>query len=249
MLIEVSVFIFGLLIGSFLNVVIYRLPEGKSVIRPRSRCASCQRALTALDLIPLLSFIIFRARCRYCQSKISYQYPLIELLTGIIFLLLYLNYTLSYIFVIYLILSSLLIASAIIDLKHYIIPNQLNYLGLGLGIFFSIFFNHLSLYQAVLGAVIPAGLLLIIALITQGGMGIGDVKFIAMIGSFVGLWYGLAIIVLAAAIGSVFGLGLIAAEIKSRKDRLAFGPFLAVATIIMLLWGAEISNLYWQLFR
>jgi leader peptidase (prepilin peptidase)/N-methyltransferase len=249
MFIAVTIFIFGLIIGSFLNVVIYRLPKGESIVYPSSHCPNCQTSLKVLDLIPLLSFLFNQRKCRYCDEKISYQYPLIELLTSMIFLLLYWQYNLSIQLLTYSFLSALLIVGSMIDLKYMIIPNQLNYFGIIVGLILSFFFGHQSIYSALLGLLIPATILLLIAIVSKGGMGIGDVKLIAMIGVFIGVKYALGAIFLGALIGSIIGVGLIVTKIKGRKDRIPFGPFISLGALLMMLWGERIVRWYLELFH
>ncbi|ADL13273.1 prepilin peptidase [Acetohalobium arabaticum] len=244
MIVNAVIFIFGLIIGSFLNVIIYRLPEDKSIIFPRSRCTSCQTELGVIDLIPIVSFLLTKGRCRYCGAKISYQYPLVEFLTGIIFLLLFQQYYFSIQFMIYAFLSSLLLTAAVIDLKHQIIPNRITYFGIITGLILSLLFKHITIRSALLGLVIPAGFLLLIAVITKGGLGMGDVKFIAMIGTYLGAKYTLISIFIGSIVGSVIGLALIGLGVKSRKDRVPFGPLLALGNLLMILYGQVIMDWY-----
>lgn len=247
-ILEILIFIFGLIIGSFLNVVIYRLPDEESIIFPRSRCASCQTRLKIVDLIPVISFLWTKGRCRYCGAKISCQYLLVEVLTGSIFLILFQEYYFSIQFVIYAFLSSLLLVSAFIDFKHQIIPNRITYFGIIIGLILSLLFDHITILSALLGLVIPAGFLLLIAVITKGGLGIGDVKFVAMIGTYLGAKYTLIGIFIGSIVGSIIGLVLIGLGIKDRKDRVPFGPLLALGNLLMILQGQVITNLYFQLW-
>jgi leader peptidase (prepilin peptidase)/N-methyltransferase len=237
-----TVFIIGLVIGSFLNVVIYRLPEGESVVFTRSHCSECGTELGVLDLIPVVSFLLIRGRCRYCGSKLSYQYPVVELLTGALFLIVFIKYYFSIKFWIYLLLISLLIAISFIDFKRQIIPNRITYLGIVIGLILSLLFDHITFIAALWGLLIPSGFLLLIAIITKGGMGVGDVKLAAMIGSYIGFKYTLIGIFIGSFIGSILGLSLIGLGIKERKDRIAFGPLIALGAVLMVLWGTEIIN-------
>ncbi|MGM0472411.1 MAG: prepilin peptidase [Bacillota bacterium] len=241
------IFIFGLIIGSFLNVVIYRLPQDKSVIFTRSNCPNCQMELGVLDLIPILSFIIMKGRCRYCNTKISYQYPVVELVTGLVFLLLFQQYQLSIELLIYLLLSSLLIVSAVIDFKHQIIPNQITYTGIIVGLIFSVLFNHLSFISAFWGLIIPAGFLFLITIITKGGVGMGDIKLVGMIGTYIGAKSTMMGIFLGSLIGSMIGLLLIGLKVVDWKERVPFGPFLALGNLVMVIKGQVIIRLYLEL--
>lgn len=240
-------FTLGLILGSFFNVVIYRLPRGGSIITPPSHCPSCNTRLKVVDLIPIISFLLSGGKCRYCGEKISWQYPIVEALTGILFLLTYLKFGLSKETLIFLFLVSYLIIISFIDLHEQIIPNVLSYSGIIIGLILSIFFNHISFVDSLLGLLIPAGALLIIAIIFKGGMGIGDVKLVGMIGTFIGFKYTLIGIFLGAFIGSVVGIAKLVKGDIERKTPIPFGPFINIGALIMLFAGDEIINLYWEL--
>src|SRR5690554_6056807 len=138
----IYIFIIGLIIGSFLNVIIYRLPKNESIVSPPSHCPNCDKNLRVIDLIPVISFIINRGKCRYCGDKISWQYPLVELLTVFLFLSLFLKFGFNSIFIIYIILVSLLIVLSFIDIKYMIIPNKITYPGIIIAFILSFFFAH-----------------------------------------------------------------------------------------------------------
>ncbi|WP_018247719.1 prepilin peptidase [Orenia marismortui] len=248
MIAEIIIFSLGLLIGSFLNVVIYRLPKNQSIVWPGSHCPKCQEDLKAIDLIPVFSFVFSKGKCRYCQTKISYQYPLVELITAIFSLGVYLKYGFSTHFFIYNILIFLLIISSFVDLKYQIIPNKITYPGVVIALLTSCFFDHISILNSVLGIILAGGFLLVIAILTKGGMGIGDVKLAALNGSVLGAKFALLGIFLGSLIGSIISLFLIYAGIKSRRDRIPFGPFIAIGTVVMIFWGNEIINWYFGLF-
>ena len=182
----IIIFILGLIVGSFLNVVIYRLPLKKSIIFPSSHCPKCETKLKYDDLIPVLSFIISKGKCSYCGEKISLYYPIVELSTALLFLLTFLKYGLNSEFIIYLLLISSLISVSFIDLKHQIIPNKITFIFIPLGLMLSLFFNHITFINSLLGLIVPAGLFFLIALVYKKGMGIADVKLIGMIGVFIG---------------------------------------------------------------
>ena len=239
-------FITGLIIGSFFNVVIYRLPRGESVIIPPSHCPSCNTRLKAVDLIPVLSYIIYRGKCRYCGVKISLQYPIVELLTAILYLSVYIKFGFSLEGFIYLFLISLLIIISFIDLNEKIIPNLLSYSGIIIGLILSLIFNHISFISAILGLIIPSLLLLIIALIFQGGMGIGDVKLVGMIGTFTGYLYPMIGIFIGALVGSIIFLPLLMTGKIDKKTRIPFGPLISLGTVIMILFGERLIDLYWS---
>jgi leader peptidase (prepilin peptidase)/N-methyltransferase len=242
MLISFIIFIFGLLIGSFLNVVIYRLPQEESIVVDRSHCPSCETQLQWFDLVPVVSFLMTGGQCRYCEQNISWQYPVVELITGFLFLSLYLKFGLTVQLGALLILTSLLVASSVIDYRLQIIPNKLTYFGIISGLIFSLIFNYISFKLALWGLVLPAGFLLVIAIVTRGGMGIGDVKFAAMIGTFIGPRLTLLGIFLGSLIGSIIGLVLLVMGKKNRKSKLPFGPLIAIGVLIMIFWGSRIIN-------
>lgn len=246
--VSITTFVIGLIIGSFLNVVIYRLPEEISIIKPPSHCLECGTRLSPLDLVPVFSYLIYRGRCRYCGTKISIQYPLVELLNGFLYLFTYLKFGFSLEMVGYLILISLLIAISFIDLKYRIIPNKLSYFGIIIGLIFSIFSSHITFISSFLGIFIPAGLLLILALIYKKGMGIGDVKLVGMIGAFTGYKIVLSGIFLGSVIGLIFFTPLILSKRIDRKTKIPFGPFISTGSIIMIFYGETLLDWYLNLF-
>lgn len=233
--------------GSFLNVVIYRLPREESIIFPSSHCPDCETKLTALDLVPVLSFLLTQGRCRYCGAKISYQYPLVELLTALSFWALYSQYQLTLQFFIYICLVSTLIVISLIDLKHFIIPNKITYPGIIAAFTLSFFRPQLSYLDALLGILLPSLFLFLLAVISRGGLGMGDVKLIAMLGGFLGLLDGFLALFLGAMIGSVMGIILMVFSNKGLKSKLPFGLFISLGGLLMILWGQEIINIYWQI--
>lgn len=242
------IFVIGLIIGSFLNVVICRLPEGDSIIFPASHCPDCGAVLQIPDLVPVLSFVLYRGRCRYCGAVISFQYPLVELLTAVMFALLYIQFGLDISFFIYALLVCLLIICSVIDLKEMIIPNRITYPGIIVGLLLSLTVSPLPIGSALMGVLIPGGVLLIIALAYQQGLGMGDVKLIAMIGSFMGWLYALLGLFIGALAGTLVGLPLILTGVLNRKTRIPFGPLISAGALIMLFWGEFIVSFYLGLF-
>ncbi len=238
------IFFTGLIIGSFLNVCIYRLPEGKSIISPPSHCPVCENRLDWWELIPVLSFMIQGGKCRHCNTKISFEYPLIELFTGIIFSLLYLQYDLSINFGIYILFASFLIVIAMIDFHYQIIPDKLSLSGLVIGIILAVFFSHINIFQALLGLVVGGGSLLLIAFLSKGGMGGGDIKLAALLGSFIGVKAVLINIFLAALFGSIVGIALMIAGQKKMKSKLPFGPFLVLGALLIIIWPEILNYLF-----
>ncbi|RCW85995.1 leader peptidase (prepilin peptidase)/N-methyltransferase [Halanaerobium sp. DL-01] len=244
----IYIFIFGLIVGSFLNVVIYRLPEGQSIIKPPSHCPQCKTKLKTFDLIPVLSYLAAGGKCRYCGSKISFQYPFVELLTGFFFSFTYLKFGISVELFIMLLLISALIVISYIDYKYMIIPNYITYPGIVIGFLSAIIFNYISIFDSLLGIFIPSLLLLLIAFIFKGGMGMGDVKLAAMLGSFLGFEMTLAGIFVGSLLGSVIGLTLMGFGVLDRKSRIPFGPFICIGTVIIIFFGDVLFDWYLSLF-
>ena len=234
--------IYGLFIGSFLNVCVYRIPSGISIIKPPSSCGSCGHRLSVIkDMLPVINYIINKGRCRYCGAHYSVRYPLIELLNGALYGLLYLKYGLSINTVLYCLTASLLIVISLIDLNHKIIPDSLTGAGFVLGIIFIInggmFFNRLA--GAAIGLLLFAG----IALVTNA-MGGGDIKLMAVLGLIFGIKGILTVTLLAFISGAIVSLILLTLKIKSRKDEIPFGPFISLAALIYIFYGLEIINWY-----
>ena len=241
----------GLLIGSFLNVCIYRIPEKASISFPPSHCFSCDHKLKPIDLIPVFSYLFLRGKCRYCGEKISIQYPLIETLNSLVYLLLLTHFGLSIQFLFYAILASTLIVVSIIDYYHQIIPNETVLFTLIIGIIYRIstyfaFDENLFtiLKQSLLGFLIGGGFYFLIFILTRGNMGGGDIKLMAALGVWLGaVDTGLSIF-LTFMIGAVVSVFLLATKIKGRKDAIPFGPFIVLGTFITILYKTEIINLY-----
>ncbi len=251
------IFVLGLLIGSFLNVCIYRIPrDGLSINFPRwSICPECQATIKFYDNIPILSYILLRGQCRDCGTRISIEYPLVELITGGLFLLVYYWFGLTLEFVHGCLFVALLIPVSWIDARWYIIPNVIVATGLtlGLGITAAITAQQQDwfyLLEHLIGAVVGSGILLLIgilgkAILRKEAMGGGDIKLMALIGLFLGAWpHLLIVVVLSAFIGSIVGLLLIAFTERSRQHPIPYGPFLAVAATLDLFWGEAMWNGY-----
>ncbi|MGE5582323.1 MAG: prepilin peptidase [Bacillota bacterium] len=232
----VVVYIFGMIIGSFLNVCIYRIPLGVSVVLPRSYCPHCRKQLKNYDLIPIFSFLLLGGRCRYCRAKISRQYPLVEFLAGAIGLLLFLKFGFSIAFLRYLLLAYLLMVIAFIDFKEKRIPNLLIYPGLIVGVLWAVFNGKEELLSSVSGAVLGGAILFPIAYFFPQGMGMGDVKLLALIGAFMGIKLLVPVLFAGSALGAILGLILILSKVITRKTPIPFGPFLAAGAIIILLF-------------
>ena len=245
----ILIFILGLITGSFSNVCICRIPRNKSIIYPASHCPKCRSNISPKDNIPLLSYILLKGRCRNCKSKISIQYPIVELLTGLIYLIIYLTYGLSVQTLIYIILSSALIIIAFIDLNEQIVPDVISLPGIVIGFILSFFVPYISFINSALGVVFGGGIILIIGLagsliFKKEAMGGGDVKLAAMIGAFLGWRYIIISLFLGFFLGAIAGIILIMSKIKSREDVVPFGPFIVLGSFITLLWGEKIISLY-----
>lgn len=243
------IFLFGTIIGSFLNVVIYRLPRNESIVYPSSHCTKCKNELKPYDLVPIFSYIILKGRCRYCGNKISVKYPLVEIIAGLMYLVLFIYFGFSIEFLLYSFLLSLLIVISFIDIEHKIIPNKIILTGLIVGAIFRVLMFNYGVWDYVIGFVLGGGVLLLISLLSGGGMGGGDIKLMAMIGLFIGWKLTLLTLFIAALLGAVGGIILIALKIKTRKDYIPFGPYISVACIISILYGYDLLNLYIKFIR
>ena len=249
----IFIFVIGLCIGSFLNVCIYRLPRSQSSLHPPSHCPNCQNWLKWYDNIPLLSYFLLEGRCRNCHTSISARYPLVEILTGILFLLSFLHHPLSLSFLSFLlffkdlIFISLLLPIFFIDLENQIIPNSLSYAIIVAGLIFSGLTG--SLLPNLTGAVIGGGLFLAIRLLgsfflKEEAMGMGDIKLAAGIGAFLGWKIGLTCFFISFLLGAVIVIILLLTHLKKRKDKIPFAPFLIGAALISLFLGDKLLYLY-----
>jgi leader peptidase (prepilin peptidase)/N-methyltransferase len=240
----VLVFVLGLLTGSFLNVCICRLPKGESIVFPPSRCPACGRRLGAAELVPVFSWIRLRGRCRGCGASVDARYPVVELLTGLVFVLLYRQLALTAAFATAAAFFSVLIIITFIDLEHQLIPNRLVVVLLGIAALRQIFWPEVALASAVWGAAAGAGILLAVAVISRGGMGGGDVKLMLPLGFYFGLQGTLLLLLLAFISGGMVGGLLLLLKIKGRKDPIPFGPFLVFGALVVALAGQQIIEWY-----
>jgi leader peptidase (prepilin peptidase) / N-methyltransferase len=239
--------LFGLVIGSFLNVVIARLPEGKSLSRPRSTCPGCGALIVWYDNVPLLSYLVLRGRCRACRMPIPWRYPIVEGATGAAFLLAYVRYGFTIDFIATAVLLAALIAITAIDLRHQIIPDVITLPGIAAGVVASLATNRVSWLDSLIGVAVGGGIFLIIILVSGGGMGGGDMKLGAMLGAFLGWKLGLLALLLAVLAGGAVAVCLLLMGRKGRKEAIPFGPFLALGGAVSLLWGDQV--LAWYLSR
>ncbi|MEG6584047.1 prepilin peptidase [Dendrosporobacter sp. 1207_IL3150] len=252
----------GLLIGSFLNVCIYRLPKGESVVFPSSYCYSCKSNLKLFDLIPVASWLMLFGKCRYCNTQISIRYPLVELLTGILFSVCFLKLDITLELTKALILTSFLIVITFIDYDHQLILDKVVIWLAGAGVVINLILNNInqilssfdiqtsfivsytSIPDMLLGALLGGGLLLLIAVASRGGMGGGDIKFAAALGLWLGWKFTLMTLLISFILGGVFGVIILALKLKGRKDYIPFGPFIAAGAFISYLYGIDILKLY-----
>jgi leader peptidase (prepilin peptidase)/N-methyltransferase len=261
--IPLGIFLFGLLIGSFLNVCILRIPAEKSIVLPASSCTKCGKAIAPYDNIPVFSWLILGGKCRNCKTKISAMYPAVELLTGLLFLACYYAFGLTVDALKWAVFAALLVDLTITDLRERILPDVVNFFGLGVGLLFSFFTTSmdgtamwianrwfdfpppqpvLSFVDAILGAVAGSGLLWVVAegyfrLRGREGMGLGDVKMMAAVGAFLGLQRTLLTVLAGSLLGSVIGIILIAVSKKDRNYELPFGTFLGAGALLVLFFG------------
>ena len=251
-----SIFVLGLIIGSFLNVVILRLKAGEQFVKGCSKCPYCQHCLGFWDLIPLLSFIFLKAKCRYCQARISWQYPLVELSTAVLFVIgyhHYLNLTLNPVllwpqYLVYLVFTCFLIIIFVYDFKYYLILDKVSLTAFILAILFNILLGK-PWQNLLLAALAIGGFFLFQFFISKGAwIGGGDIRLGLVMGAMLGWPQVLAALFLAYILGALEGLVLLMAKIKSWKSQLPFGTFLAPATLVVYLWGDGLISWYFNLF-
>ncbi|HHW61516.1 MAG TPA: prepilin peptidase [Syntrophomonadaceae bacterium] len=242
---ELSILIIfiSLCAGSFLNVVIYRLPRGQSVVWPGSYCPRCGHGLGILDLIPLFSYIILGGKCRYCQQTIARQYPLVELGTALAFYLIYWQRGFGIEMIAGWLLFSFLLTAALIDVAAAIIPDWITFPGMAAGILLAPY--TIGWQDALLGMFFLGGFFLLVLLLSRGGMGGGDVKLAGLIGSFCGLRGALLVFLLSSLSGGVWALYLLLVQGANGKTAVRFGPFLSGAAFLVWLVGEELWYYLW----
>ncbi len=251
------VFLFGAVVGSFLNVCIHRMPREESIVNPPSHCPHCNERIRWYDNIPLVSFIVLRGKCRHCGASISPRYLFIELLTASLFLAVWLKYEFQWIAPIYWVLVGGLLASTFIDFEHYIIPNEITYGGILVGIAASLLYPPLqevetigaSVLRSLIGGLTGGVTLLVIAFVGEKifkkeAMGMGDVKFIAAIGAFLGWKAALFAIFASSLIGGVVGLMLVVTSRKGWGSRIPYGPYIALGALLWVFFGREFLRWY-----
>jgi len=248
--------ILGLVVGSFLNVCIDRLPQNKSIAYPPSHCDACQHKLAAKDLIPVFSYIRLRGHCRYCQASIPRRILWVELATAVIFALLCWHYGLSAELGVMIFYASLFTIIFVIDLEHGLILNRVVYPGMIVALLLSLYpwpwFSEsigMRVAYAALGGAAGFAIFLLIAMVSRGGMGWGDVKLAALMGLAIGFPLVFVAIIMAAILGGIVAVALMIAKKRTRRQTIPFGPFLALAAMVTLLWGSNILNWYLGLMQ
>jgi leader peptidase (prepilin peptidase)/N-methyltransferase len=254
LLLDLYAALVGLVTGSYLNVVIHRLPRGQSTVLPRSRCPSCGGAIRALDNVPLVSWLVLGGRCRHCRAPISARYPAVEALTAVLFVLCMERFGPTPAAAVGALFCALMIALAGIDVEHYLLPDRITLPGIAVGIALQPLVEWhgvgwWAVLQGALGAALGAGLLLAAyglwwLVRREEGLGLGDVKMLALIGAFLG-WRGVLVtLALGAFAGALFGLALIAARRGGMGSKLPFGAFLALGALVALFYGPALVHLY-----
>lgn len=240
------VIVFGLIIGSYLNVAINRIPRQESTLWPGSHCPTCGQGLAARDLIPVVSYLLLGGRCRYCKHRIKLRYPLVEILTPASFGLVFLKTGISTETVVGWIFSALLLMVAYTDIEEGIIPDLITYPGILIGILLAL--ATIGLQSALLGLLLFAGILLGTALISGGGMGGGDIKLAGVIGVFLGPAGAGMTLLISSLTGGIWAACLLVLGKADRKSSIKFGPFLAAAAWLVWMYQGEIIDLYLGLF-
>lgn len=241
-------FIYGLIFGSFFNVVGLRVPKKESIVSPPSHCPNCNRKLGPLDLIPVFSYIALRGKCRGCGNKISPIYPMMELLTGVLFAFAYFQLGFSKELIIAILFISLLVIITVSDISYMLIPDKVL---LPFAIAFLILrwlIPTTPWWDSLLGAAVGFAVLFVIAVVSKGGMGGGDIKLFFVIGLVLGTMNTLLTLFLASLIGSIAGIYIVMKTGKGRKTPVAFGPSIALAAVISYFFGADFVEWYQQLF-
>ena len=242
-------FIFGTIVGSFLNVCIYRLPKKQSILFPLSYCPDCNKPIKFYDNIPILSYLFLGGKRRKCGNSISIRYPVVEFLTGLLFLALFLKFGLSVDYFIYLVFCAALLVVTFIDLDHQIIPDMITLPGIIAGLILSLFLTEITFLDSIIGLVAGGGGLFLIAMgyhlfTKREGMGAGDIKLLSMIGAFLGFKAVIVTVFFGSLFGSLLGVLMMIKEKKGRRLIIPFGPFLTFGALVYLFWGEVIVQYY-----
>ncbi len=246
---SVVAFVLGMVVGSFLNVCICRLPKNESIVSPPSHCPHCDSRICWYDNLPLLSYLLLRGKCRRCGTHISLQYPLVELLNGVLTLSLFLHYGATLSFVAFFLFCSSLVVITFIDLEHQIIPDEISLPGILVGFGFSFFLNGHTWLNSLLGILLGGGSLLLVAyayhrLTGNEGMGGGDIKLLAMMGAFLG-WQAMPFIIFVSSLaGSLIGITIMLLQKKNTRLAIPFGPYLAFGAVLYVFYGDPLIRWY-----
>jgi len=256
-ILDILIFMFGAMVGSFLNVCIYRMPREESIVKPRSHCTNCKKTVAWFDNVPLLSYLLLKGKCRNCKKPISFQYFIVELLTGAMFLWFYKSFDISILGLIYIIFACGLIISTFVDFNFRIIPDEISLGGIVLGLVVSFIYPQLhdstghlvGLLRSFLGVIVGGGIIWLTGVVgdfifKKETMGGGDVKLLGMIGAFLGWQAAIMTFFIAPLFGAVVGIII---KIRTKNSLIAYGPYLALASIVVLFWGKDI--LRWIFLR
>ena len=241
-------FMYGLVFGSFFNVVGLRVPKGESIVRPPSHCTICDRNLTARDLVPVFSYVFLKGKCRGCGTKIHWVYPVMELVTGLLFAFAFAQLGFSIEFIVAILFISLLVIITVSDIAYMLIPDKILLFFLIPLVGARILAPLSPWWDSILGAVIGFSVLFLIAVLSKGGMGGGDIKLFFVIGLVLGTVSTLLTLFLASIIGTIFGIISLRIAKKGRKTPIPFGPSIAIAAVISYFYGGALVDWYMNLF-
>ncbi|MEW6377604.1 MAG: prepilin peptidase [Thermodesulfobacteriota bacterium] len=246
--------VLGAIVGSFLNVCIFRLPKEESIITPGSHCPHCKNPIRFYDNIPLVSYLLLMGKCRHCHGTISFQYPLVEGMTALSSLFLFIKFGPSLNYLLYFSFVAALIVITVIDLYYQIIPDLISLPGIGVGLLGSLIIPQITFINSLIGIILGGGSLFGVATLYQWlfkreGMGGGDVKLLAMIGAFLGWKAVILTILLSSLIGSLTGIIIMVLKAKNFKYAIPFGPFLSLGAVISLFWGENLIRWYLYINR
>ncbi len=249
--IYVEFFLYGLVVGSFLNVCIYRIPRKKSIVSPPSACPSCGTKIKPWHNIPVISYVMLRGRCAYCSAAISARYPLIEFLNAVLYIAALKRFGPSPAGILVMALISTFIVVTFIDLEHQIIPDSITLPGIALGLVlgplvFKVPYTpwHIAFFNSFIGMALGGGAFYLIAVVSRGGMGGGDIKLIAMIGAFLGWRAVLLTIFVGSFLGAIVGIWLMVFKGMKRKTPIPFGPFLVAGAMSAIFYGSTFFRWY-----
>jgi leader peptidase (prepilin peptidase) / N-methyltransferase len=246
-----TVFILGTIIGSFLTVCVYRIPRGQSVVAPRSACSHCGNLISWYDNVPVFSFLLLQGRCRVCHTGIPLRYPLIELANGLGWILVVWRFGFTWSTIVYTGLISVFLVVAWIDWDHKIIPDMITLPGIVIGFLCATLLLPTGWGNSLAGILVGGGILVFIAwlspfLFGKEGMGGGDIKFLAMVGAFLGWQQAILTLMVASVAGALVGIALLATKVLQKGQYIPFGPYLALGGVIAVLWGSELWHWYFN---